>query len=413
MTWKGTTFYLSEGGNEAITPKTIGVETGEEFKRANPSELEAIYFTDPTVFNGVNIYTEVMLACKPEIICSNKTDSKYMERFRKRTKFNLRVLPKIAQSISIYGNSWHEIAYDSNSTKDKLPEIVRLPVRDPKYMDFRRQGMMHRIKFDKFGEPESYVEYLEFDLPKQPKEIMQIGRRCVEFPKDKIMHTVFLTVGDSFNGIGLIEPLYNAARAKRNAEAGFTHSIHRLGYPLIGLKVGTEGFYPTPDKIDKAVEGFKDIDETSVVGYPSYVEPVILESKSKGAELKQNIGYFTSEEITALGLPVALVTGAGEGTNRSVLDNMLSLFYQRIDMFQQAISSSLEDQVFQKIYEQQSMDSVPRLEWKESSIDSLMSKSERIERYIKTNALTPNEELEDLIREWERLPKRKKDSVTD
>ena len=388
--------------DKLATPRAIGLETGEEMKRVSPRELELAYATDPILFNGVNIYVEVMLSCSPEIIASNEKEQRYMDEWAHRVKFKLRVLPKIVQHCCIYGNAWTEICY-SKKIKD---EIVKLSTRDPKYMDFRRSSLNNRIIFDKFGEPKEYVQYLEFDMPEQPNEIYQNGMRAIIIPKEKIAHTTFLTVGDSYYGIGLIEPCMNATLGKNNAQKGFTHSIFRLGFPLLGLKVGNDQVFPTPEMIDKAVEEFKNVNERTLVGYPHYVEPKIIESSMRADKLRDDIRHFTSEQISGMGVPSALVTGSGEDVNRAVLDTMLTLFYQKIRMFQESISSSLEEQLFVKIYEDKNFDDIPRLEWRESSIETLTAKSERLEKYVKVGLLKPYPELEDEIKKWERLPRK-------
>jgi len=323
-----------------------------------------------------------------------------MDEWAHRVKFYLRILPKVVQHCCIYGNSYIEICY----SKKLRDEIVKLAVRDPKYMDFRR-NMLGRIVFDERGEPESYVQYLEVDMPSQKKEIMQRGMRAIEIPKEKIVHTAFLTVGDSYYGIGLVEPCMNATRGKINAQKGFTHSIYRLGFPLLGIEVGNEQVFPDAEMIDKAVESFKNINERTLVGYPNYVKPKIIESSLRADKLREDIRHFESEQISGLGVPKALVTGSGEDVNRAVLDTMLTLFYQRIRMFQQAISDSYQEQLFYKIYEDKNLSSVPRLEWKESSIESLTTKAERLERYVKAGLLKPYPEREEEIKRWEGLPR--------
>jgi len=386
---------------DKIKPKSIGLETGEEIERVPPDKLELVYATDPIIFNAVNVYVEVMLSCDPEIICDSPKDQRYMDEWQRRVKFKSRVLPKVVQHCCIYGNSFVEICY----SKKLKTEIVKLSPRDPKYMDFRRVGLNNQVKFDEFGEPEAYVQYLEFWHPKQPNEIMQAGRRAIVIPKDKIVHTTFLTVGDSYYGIGLIEPCYNAAIMKNNAMKGFAHSVFRLGYPIFGVEVGNDKIYPTPNMIDEAFNAFKEINERTLIAHPNWMKPYVIESKSKAERLREHVKLFIDEEVAGLGVPKALVTGSGEETNRAVLDTMLTLFYQKIKMFQDSISASYEEQLFYKIYEDKNLDTVPRLEWKETSIESLSAKAERIERYIKSGVLKPYKQLEESVKEWERLPK--------
>jgi len=403
--WKGTIFYLSEKDTEP-EPRAIGIPTGEEAKRVPPQLLENIYKSDPVVFNGINVYYKTILSNPPKIIASNEKEQRYMDLFAKRVRLFGSVIPKICQNMLIFGNAWNEICYKKGD-ENKPPherDIIRLFDRDPKYMDFRRAGINNRIVYDEFQEPKSYVLYLDYNIPSQPNEIMQMGKRAIELPKWKIMHTPFITLGDSYDGVGLIEPLYNSAIGKVNAEKGFTRHIYRLGHALVGVKVGSpDTIFPSKDQIDKAAEIFKDINESTTIAYPYYMQPEIIESKKGVEKLREQINYYIDQEIAGLGLPACMVTGRGEAMNRSVLDKLMVVFYQHITMIQNRISTSLEDNVFTKIYNDKNFDEVPKLVWPEISMESLASKAERLTSYIKSGALTPSPEIERKIKEWEGL----------
>lgn len=397
--FKGLTFHLAEE-KEEVKGKSIGVPTGEEFKRASLFDLESMYFTDPPTFNGINIYTQVMLSCKPEVVCSNEKEQRYMDSVLKKIKFYKRALPKIPLNCCIYGGAWNEMVLGDEVNSP----VLNFPTRDPKYYDFLRSNY-GRIVFNEHDEPLGYIQFLEYDIPEQPNEIRVMGQRAIQLPTDVLTHTTFLTVGDSFNGIGLIEPVYNAIRLKNNA---LKEMVNRLKSPVIGIKVGTEAF-PVDDitRLDAAAENFRDIDEQSVISYPYYNAPELIEPKGK-VNFRENVDVFNHEVVAGLGLAEALITGRGENTNRSVLDDLLSLFYMRLDWFQEAISASLEEQLFTYMYHQKRFEEVPKLVWRDTSIDSLNAKSERLDRWLSNKVLRPTEDMEDLVREWENLPKRKK-----
>ncbi len=410
MPFKGFTFHLADTNRDTLpAPRAIGLPTGEEVARVPPDKLELIYATDPDVFNGINMYFETIMFNPPHISCSNEKEQRYMDMWERRVRLKRQIVPKICQNALIFGKAFTEIAYargmaPTSKNNNGNVEMAKLFCRDPKFYDFKRSGMLNRIEYDAYQEPKSYVQYLGWDIPKQPDETMQFGLRVVEIPKDKISLTVFLTLGDSFDGIGLIEPLYNAAVGKSNAEKGFTNSMYRLGHPLLGLGVGSESIFPTKDMIDQAAEGFKEINERNTVAYPYYIQPEVIEAKRGADRLREQIGYYVDEEIAGLGLAGALVTGRGESMNRSILDKLMVLFYQRLSMMQGNISASIEDDVFSKIAEQKGFDSIPTLEWNEISMESLSARAKRVVSYIKAGALKPTLALENLIRRWEELP---------
>lgn len=405
-------FELAKKSIKPVTPMAYGISTGEEVERVSPIKLELAYATDPTFFNGIGLYVGTTLSSNPHIVCANEKEQRIMDGFARRIRLFRLIIPKIIQNLCVYGNAWNEIVYARNGREDDLAhrEIMNLPTRDPKYMDFLRDNITRKIVFNESGEPESYVQYLEYYVEKRPNEIMQFGKRAVKFPKERVMHTTLFTLGDSPDGVGLIEPSYNDFLGKNNARKGLVNSIYRLGFPLIGIKVGNEEIFPTEEMLKKAHNGFKGVNEKSIISHPHYVEPHIIEAK-RTDKMQGNLDYFIDAEITSIGAPRPLVTGSGERTNRSTLEKQMMLFYQRIRWIQNKVSISMEDQVFEKIAIQKGFDDVPRLEWGEVSMESLSGKADRLVKYIDAGVLTPDENIEEIVRKSERLPPLDKEKI--
>jgi len=382
-----------------LIPKSMGIKTGEEVKRVAQEELEERIYNGSSSFNGINVYVKMALTTKPEIICSNEREQKIMDDFRKRTRLDGLVLPSMVQHLCIYGKSWNEKVFNDPRKNNGKKIIIKLDPMDPKFMDFRRDEYTKRIIWDEYGEPASYVEYLKFDIPRQPVEITQLGKRAIEFPKDKIEYTPLYTLGDSWEGIGLIEPSYNSARRKFETLQGIAHSIKRVGFPLVGLEVGTDSVFPTQEMIDNAAEEFKKLDEKTTIAYPNYVKPTIIESKNI-ERIRKNADLFTEEEIAGLGLPRALVMGSGESTNRSTLEMQMILVFQTMGMIQNRISISMEDQVFPELVEEFNFEETPVLKWADPS-ESFMKKVKKVSRFL-PKAKQPEERPEEEDKEKEK-----------
>lgn len=420
--FEGVTFQLKDRTGSGLgnpKPAARGIQTGEEQNRVDRGLLERIYYSDPIVFNAVNTYVHTVTANRPSVMCEDGEVQDYMDRFVRRTKLYGDIVPKIAQNIIVFGCAYNEVAYSEGDlpkydVKGNMVHAGREPAdrnisrlfnRDPKYMDFFREGVDKRIIFNEYQEPAAFVLYIPSSFGPQEHEINVMGQRAIKIPSDKVMYTTLFTLGDSLDGIGLIEPSANASRNKSSAEQGFSRAMYRLGHGIVGVSVGSsDSIFPDKDDIDNAADMFKDINESSTIAYPYYLRPEIIETKRGGDKLREQVGYFTEQQVAGFGMAAAMATGQGQSMNRSILDKLMILFYQKISMIQEKITQSLEGQVFAKIAQDKGWNEVPRLVWSEISTDLMIDKAKRVSEYIDSGAITASFETEAAIREMEGLP---------
>jgi len=402
--------FLNRSKNVKDSIKGIeskSVPTTSESIRVNPELLERIYRRDPVIFNGVNLYIKTILSTDFRFESDSESVVKYMKRWSELV--NLReVIMRSVSDMCIFGNAWFEIII--NKGRDT---VARLDYLDPKLMDFRRNHMQKIIFDRKTKLPKSYVQYLPPDAPQQPNEITQNSifgdfNRAIELDREIIFHAPLFTIGNDLLGVGLIESLYDDSSNKRVIEKGAGQYIFRLGYPIIVGYVGNENQYPIPDAnvIREVSNKITNLTERSTIALPHYVKLELLESK-RGEKYQAYLSHYISQQVTGLGIPLALATGSGEETNRSTLQSQMLMFERTLRFFQYRISTALEEQVFSKISLMQNWNEIPKIVWDEISLESLESKARRITDYVKAGVLTPDEEVEKFIRIAEGIPPKK------
>ena len=106
-----------------------------------------------------------------------------------------------------------------------------------------------------------------------------------------------------------------------------------------------------------------------------------------------------------MGGPKPFITGLGTDTNKSTLAEQKILFERTLKAIQEQISQIIINGVFSVIAKQHKFHSIPELVWEEISTESLDSKADRLVKYVNANLLIPDEEIRNIIRQSERLPK--------
>jgi len=394
-------------GMKSVGETTLTFKSGEEqLKRVNPIDLETIYIREGMVYNWINKFVESFLACDFRVNTSNERERKIMEEFLRASNFR-NLLKTTVQHMLVYGNAfWEKIT--NGGTK-----LLAVDWIDPKTMDVKRTPM-GKVIYAQDGKPEAYVQYVKWnvDTSKIPKE-RQVNQTAM-FPetqsgkgillkREEVVQFPYNTIGDSWWGVGLIEPIYNIIRVKQNAEAGYAEAIQRVAYPRIWVKVGDDQHPPTPEQIDDVWNQLKGLETKHQFVSPYFYEPVILESK-RVEKLADNLKYFSDQIVAGLGGPKPFITGLGTDTNKATLNDQKILFERQLKALQEQISQIIEREVFAVLAKQYRFRSVPTLVWEEISTESLDSKADRLVKYVNAGLLNPDKDIRNIIRTSERLP---------
>lgn len=334
--------------NNSQGDKLSGIKTGEELERVDKIELEKFYITEPLAFNTVNKYVFGVSKRKAWIQSDDDRDAEQVKQINKRLMLQTKVIPHMIKDMCVFGTSWNYIL-ESNDGR-----VLRLSARDPKYMDISKDGTSGKAYpiLDEYEEPRYYVQILEHmqTVGSGWEEIEQLGQRAVKYEKDEILRTNLFTLGDSQEGIGILEPMYTPWKDKRDVERATTQAILRLAYPLIHAMVGNDNMYPTAQVVEEVSEIIHDVNERTSITLPNYVNLKLLESK-KPDKLTQNLPYYIDQMVAATGLPNTMVTGAGEGSNKHTLSEMMNFVGGAFIQIQNNIQETMNNQLTPKLME--------------------------------------------------------------
>lgn len=386
-------------------PRLLGYKSTPDLRgRIKPQKLEEAYMRDPHLFNGINLYTKLIMGAGYKLTCDNESVLSELETWARAVKLSS-VLDEIVSHMLIYGNAYCEIAYNKDG------KVVGLVPLNPKMIDYAKD-MQQNILLDSRGKPYGYVQNIPFGAKKTgdrfplPKGL-SIGDDEIYFPSDHIAHFKLYTVGEGFYGIGLIEPVYNLSLIKFNVQEGFGEAAHRTGQPLIYAKVGdAENHEPTPQEMKDVSDRLLKLKANSVSAFPYYVDPEILESQRGLESLSDALDYFIESQAASLSIPIPLLTGSGADTNRAVLLIQYQLLERSMSLIQKRVSEGLEKpfNILSDLRGWNTKKSPIEIDWNEVSITDMNEKAKRMDKYVNSGLLTPDDEIEKLIRKIEDLP---------
>ena len=344
--------------------REIGLKTGDELERIDKAKIEHYYASDALAFNIVNKYATGILAYNGRFISKYEDEQAILNKYQNRFRLNNYLLPKIAQDLPLFGVNWNEKIRDR-----KTKELLYLSPRDAKYMDISRSttGFQKYPLVDDYGRPKFYVQYLNFGQEARDKSriISQLGKKAIKFERDELLKINLYTLGDSEDGIGIIEPMFNALKNKNEVEKATTQSILRIGNPVLYGIVGNERIMPTKQIVDEVAENLIDISGKTGFALPNYVELKLLEANDAN-KLTENLTYYVDQVVAAGGLPKALSTGGGEGSNKHTLENMLQYLEGTFLMVRNNIAESFEQDILKEIKEYEGLRDA-RYKWEKKS----------------------------------------------
>jgi len=389
-------------------PKTLGVKTTPGMPRADLFELEQAYISDPTINNGINKFVSVIMSSGYKLVGSEESVA-FFEKFLAsigtkggNTDWD-RLLEIIFRHQLVYGRAFNEIIYNVEGTR-----ILDLDFIDPKKMDYAKDGN-NKILLNKFSNPIGWIETIpssekiggSYKTDTTTSEI-SVDSNQIFFKPDKIAHYKMSEIGDGFYGIGLVEPILKTSNRKLAMMKALAEFVLRTGFPIKVYKVGDPNHEPTEELLRRTVEELEKTNYRSSFAVPYYVQPELLEPK-KLDKLKEYFTQFVDEEVTVLG-PKAFVTGLGESTNKATLSRQEFLYKLTMKDVISNTVKVIENEIFSEIAYLEGLSDYPKIVWGEINLEELDSKAERIVKYANSGIITPDEDLEAMIRNFEGLP---------
>jgi len=376
--------------------------------RVSPLKLEHTYANDGIVHNWINRVVEYFLSAEPKIVSEDTADQTKIDEWVVATNFR-ELLKLTFQHKYIYGNAalrWKDSPDGTGSYLDFI---------DPKQFDALRDGAGNVI-FTEKGVPKAYVQHLrtdinysEYKIPEDRIVNQQVRFNyqsgvCMLFLPSEVIHMRLNRLGDSFLGIGQIEPTYLDIVNFKNANEGFAEALQSIGYPRIIGYVGDSEHPPTPQKMDDLYDSILDLQETDKIVVPHYDKLELLSSTAING-IKENLEFLKDNVVAGLGGPKALVTGLGTGANRHTLSDQKMWLQMGLKMEQQDTSYDTTVKILRPLKEKLNLKEVPVLVWQEVSVESLENKSSRLVEFMKAGAIPAGDTaVQEYIRELENLP---------
>ena len=343
----------------------VGIKTGDELIRVDPVRLEQEYAQDPLCFNIVNKYVHGICAERGHFYSPDAGEQEILHEYERAFRLNTYLLPKIVQDMCVFGSHWSEKIWNVDRGK-----LLRLDVRDAKYMDISKYGYSQSSfpLVDDLGRPHYYCQYLNMlQQPRAEKDVVwQLGRRAVKYDINDVLKINMLTLGDSEDGMGIVEPLYQALKNKQQIEQATSHAILRMGQPKTIGYVGNERVYPTKQLIDEVSQALMNMDARTGLTLPNYVKVETLEAK-EASKMTENMNYFIDMVVAGGGLPSALATGSGQGANKHTLQALMNFMGGAFYMIRSNIAEAFEFQVLRDIKKLEGMNNRLRFKWVDRS----------------------------------------------
>ena len=394
--------------------KTASAGTQDQ-QRVSKLELEYAYRADSFIFNAVNVAVQMIMSAGWTLTAKKASVRKYFENFLENISrvgadtTAQEILIRIYQDNYIYGGSWNELVWNFEDKK-----IVDLKTLNPREMDFARSGNLN-IVLDENEKPVGYVQNVPVGVNVEglgdpvPEEVVFSGvGQQIFIDAKRIAYIPLYTYGAGFEGIGKVEPGYQATIWKLNLLKAGAESSSRRGFSPIIAKVGTETIHPTPQMVANVLEKLKTLDYSKYMAIPNYVELSTLDVQSidtYGDFLK----YLTAMQSASLGVPVPFVTGLGEETNRATLGTQLQVFELSLNSIASRICRSIEKYIFKPISDAEGFDEVPKLEWgKISTIPEKLKEEKAIDKSEEEDK-DEEEDKEEFPKEIDEKTKEKKE----
>ena len=232
--------------------------------RIGLGDIEIRYKDDPIIYNSINVRTQVIMAPGYHLL-GDKDDVNTVTAFFDNVgkvggglEWN-EVLTRIFMHQFIYGRSWTELIPNVEKT-----ELVDLDIIDPKKMDYLRDAS-NNIALDEYSNPIGFVENVGWDgsvssklLPPSP---YTLDSGQIYLPPERVVQYIYNTMGDGFEGIGLIEPVYKASVRRDDAESAWANSPI---FPMLVSKIGNESHEPTKQHLQSALDELSTAKKRSV-----------------------------------------------------------------------------------------------------------------------------------------------------
>jgi len=323
--------------------------------RASQKELTACYLHDRIAFNGVNKMRQTIMNRDNRIEGTDASAVEYVKRFISNLGKSgsdigwEEFLGMTFHNTILYGWDWNEIIWN---TRGNI--IMDWQKIDTDTMDYAKDSE-GKVVLDVYGNPVGFVQCLEYSayiptyLKKYPTpKGVSLSPNQLFFPTYKIGLIKLYSAGDKFYPIGLVEPTYKSSLRKLNMEEAMANSVYRVGFPVKVGKVGDEKHPPTPAAANKLLKILEAMDYKSSVVTEYFNEIQLLEPKGI-EDIREDLNYFTEQQVTGMGIPMPFATGLGTNTDRSTLEVQSYLYVLTLKDIIKTVTEEIRRKLFKPL----------------------------------------------------------------
>jgi len=383
------------------------IKSVDNTERIALSKLEGAYYQDPLCRIAIDTRTSMIMQAGYKLNGKEDDVKKVTEWLASigtqggTVQWN-ELLEIIFKYPQIYGNAFIERIYSDNQRK-----LYDLDFHDPKGIDYGKDGTGTKIIADKFGNPVGYVQTLPYQYSEEVAKALQkfdapadvkLGSGQIFIPKEFFVQFKYGAFGEGYYPLGLIEPIYKLIVQKRRAEVGYSNALKNAGFPVWIMKVGSVENPPTEQQLKDGLDVLKLLNEGNVCTTAYYND---IKKEATNIQLPADaLNYFIEQEITGLGIPSSLVYGR---SNRSVSERQEFIFISSLNQYVAKNVEKINNEIIGEFCRLEKLGEV-KMEWNEISVGELDALALRISRLVKSQALTPDENLEKFLRGMEGIP---------
>lgn len=359
---------------DAEPASLAGYSRGTAYSSKVQTDFEIIYRRDGVVYGIVNRFVRSITGV-PFTIKASESVRKEAEEWVNKPELGFReILRGIVQDVLVYGNAWVELVPSKLGN-----DIIKLNRLDPKYMDYKRDGMGN-IVLNPQGEPTAVV--------------FQSGLKKVEVSKERVAHFLLTKIPGEFLGISPLETIYSIIKYKMNIENGLAEGLYRQVYCPVVVKVGSETSEPTPQVIDAVAKSLQDFHKKTVMVVPYHFElqRVEMGSVRPPEKVVDFLLYLDKIVREAYGVPVS------ENKER------VPEFERAVRNYQEILEWQLRQEIFKPLAKLRGWDEIPEIQFAEFAPETTLLEARGYSYLARAGVVTTDTETENYWRKRLGIP---------
>jgi len=363
------------------------------------------YRRDDVIHNGINTKSQLIITPEINFKCYDDKgervpeDELFLKSYSETIDLQ-NILLETTKDALKYGIGWIENLYPDSINREHIVS-QRSVAGEP--LDFLRDFNNNIVYEDDNITPKSYVQYVSdmADVPtsRDPDSLYGVA------PQQKAM-VVFreemIPIKLNRDMISVIEPQYDILRQKISTMRTNDVARRNRAVPRYHISVGDENYRPGPDERKKIKDEIKQTKPNDDIVTDGFVKINEL-GKNINDEGLEREEMYVLRQCTAMGIPYAYITSSGDKTNKSIVSDQKMLLFQSISTLRKLISKQYMNATI-PLLNHKFKSTRQHMIFDELSLDSMESKSLRLQRYAKSELITPDNDLEKFIRENEGLP---------